>query len=224
MKKRDKMKRIKKTLDILKRKPISVIVRTSSTHNAYKVLKNTLENGFNFAEITLTVPQAYDVIKFTSQKYKDAVIGAGTVLTLAEAEKAIQSGARYLVAPVYNEEILKWSLKNDILYVPGVMTVNEMFYAVQQGAQLLKFYPAVAFDINFLKLIFQPFPQFKILATGGIDLMNIKEFFQAGVYAVGITGKLGDPSDETSDEDIANLSKQYIGYVDKITSQKEGKM
>ncbi|PQP79751.1 hypothetical protein C6B37_01335, partial [Candidatus Phytoplasma phoenicium] len=134
---------------------------------------------------------------------------------------AIQSGAQYLVSPVYNEEILKWSLKNDILYVPGVMTVNEMFHAVQQGAQLLKFYPAVALDINFLKLIFQPFPQFKVLATGGIDLSNIKEFFQAGVYAVGITGKLGGASDETLDEDIAYLSKQYIEYVDKITSQKE---
>nr|QOX89578.1 bifunctional 4-hydroxy-2-oxoglutarate aldolase/2-dehydro-3-deoxy-phosphogluconate aldolase ['Parthenium hysterophorus' phyllody phytoplasma] len=82
--------------------------------------------------MTLTIPQAFSLIKEISLQYPKAMIGAGTVLTLHEAKTALESGAQYLVSPVYNEEILNWSIENDILYVPGVMTVNEMYLAIQK--------------------------------------------------------------------------------------------
>lgn len=210
------MKIIKKHLRTLHENPLSVIVRTNSSSNAYKIIKNTVENGFKFVEITLTNPNVYQIISETRQNYPEAIIGAGTVLILEEAKRAVQAGAQYLVSPIFTKEILKWSLENDILYVPGVMTVNEMYQAHQKGAQLLKFYPATALSINTLSLIAQPFPNFKVLATGGIDLYNINNYFEAGVYAVGITGELGGANDQTSDQEIADLAKQYVEKIKKI--------
>ncbi|QTX02695.1 2-dehydro-3-deoxyphosphogluconate aldolase / (4S)-4-hydroxy-2-oxoglutarate aldolase [Candidatus Phytoplasma luffae] len=214
------MENIQKHIKKLKLNPLSVIVRTKTYENAQKVLKNTLENGFLFAEITLTVPNAYQLIKENSEKYPDACIGAGTVLTLDEAKKSIEKGAQYLVSPVYNKEILKWSLENDILYIPGVMTVNEMYHATEQGAQIFKFYPATSLTPETLKLIKSPFPNFKILATGGINLYNMESYFDSGVLAVGITGVLGGASDIVDEKIISNLAMEYLKIMKKIIQKR----
>lgn len=216
------MKNIKKHIKQLSLNPISVIVRTKTYKDAQKVLKNTLENGFLFAEITLTVPNAYELIQESSKKYPKAYIGSGTVLTLEEAKISIKKGAKYLVSPVYSEEILKWSLDNDILYIPGVMTVNEMYHVTQSGAQIFKFYPAVSLKPETLKLIKNPFPNFKILATGGINLNNIENYFDSGVLAVGITGILGGISDIVDEKIISNLASKYVQIIQKII-QKRGR-
>ncbi|WIA07558.1 MAG: 2-dehydro-3-deoxyphosphogluconate aldolase / (4S)-4-hydroxy-2-oxoglutarate aldolase [Candidatus Phytoplasma cynodontis] len=214
------MNKINNHIAKLKKMPISVIVRTKTFEDAQKVLKNTIENGFFFAEITLTIPNAFQLIYETKKKYNKIMIGAGTVLTLKEAEKSIKLGADYLVSPVYNEEILEWSLKKDILYIPGVMTVNEMYNVTKKGAQIFKLYPSTFLHHETLKLIKQPFPNFNILATGGIDLSNMKYYFEAGVLAVGITGILGGASKIVKEKEIANLSKQYILAIQKILKEK----
>ncbi|WP_368486542.1 bifunctional 4-hydroxy-2-oxoglutarate aldolase/2-dehydro-3-deoxy-phosphogluconate aldolase [Spiroplasma sp. DGKH1] len=215
------MKKITEHITTLIKHPLSVIVRTSTRQNAYRVIKNTVMNGFKFVEVTLTVPEAYEVINQARTEFPTAIIGAGTVLTLKEAQEAIKAGAQYLVSPVYSPEILKWSLKNDILYVPGVMTVNEMYQAYQAGAQLLKFYPAISSPTEVLQLIANPFPNFKILATGGISLENMGAYFNAGVLAVGITGKLGGANDNDRDEDIAALAKQYVNKLESIMQERD---
>ncbi|AHF57773.1 hypothetical protein SPE_0645 [Spiroplasma eriocheiris CCTCC M 207170] len=101
------------------------------------------------------------------------------------------------------------------------MTVNEMYQAYQAGAQLLKFYPAVSSPPEALQLIANPFPNFKILATGGISLENMGAYFKAGVLAVGITGKLGGASDNDRDEDIAKLAKQYVNKLETIMQERD---
>ncbi|MDV3166355.1 MAG: bifunctional 4-hydroxy-2-oxoglutarate aldolase/2-dehydro-3-deoxy-phosphogluconate aldolase ['Waltheria sp.' little leaf phytoplasma] len=216
------MRNIQKKIYYLKQNPLSVIVRTKTKNNAYKILKNTLENGFRFAEITLTIPQAFSIIKEISLQYPEAMIGAGTVLTLQEAKTALEAGAQYLVSPVYNEEILNWSIQNDILYVPGVMSVNEMYLAIQKGASLLKLYPSIAFTSQALSLIRDPFPNWPILATGGINLLNILDYFEAGALAVGITGELGSDHDvDIVDESkIANLAFKYVDIVKKVIKKR----
>ncbi|KXT29165.1 KDPG and KHG aldolase family protein [Candidatus Phytoplasma oryzae] len=214
------MENIKKNISKLQQNPISVIVRTKTFQNAQKILKNTIENGFVFAEITLTIPNAFELIKETKKKYPQIMIGAGTVLNLEEAKKAVQSGANYLVSPIYNKEILKWSLKEDKLYIPGVMTINEMYNVTKNGAKIFKLYPSTFLSPQTLKLIQQPFPQFKILATGGIDLNNIESYFKAGVLAVGITGQLGGISQIVDEEEIKKLSIKYINIMKKILKER----
>lgn len=93
------------------------------------------------------------------------------------------------------------------------MTVNEMYHAYHDGAKLLKVYPAAGIPAAAIQLITNPFPDFKILVTGGVDLKNISDYFQAGALAVGITGQLGGVSDADRDEDIVNLAKQYVSKV-----------
>jgi 2-dehydro-3-deoxyphosphogluconate aldolase/(4S)-4-hydroxy-2-oxoglutarate aldolase len=214
------MENIKKNIKKLSENPISVIVRTKKFEDAKKVLKNTLENGFIFAEITLTIPNAYELIKITKINYPQTYIGAGTVLTLEEAKKSIKMGANYLVSPIYNEKILEWSLQKDILYIPGVMTVNEMYNVTKKGAKIFKLYPSIFLSPNTLKLIQQPFPQFQIFATGGIDLTNIKDYFQAGVLAVGITGVLGGASNIIDEKEISDLAIKYIDITNKISNER----
>ncbi|WBL31563.1 bifunctional 4-hydroxy-2-oxoglutarate aldolase/2-dehydro-3-deoxy-phosphogluconate aldolase [Candidatus Phytoplasma sacchari] len=212
--------KIDKHIEKLKKNPISVIVRTKKFEDAKKILKNTIENGFFFAEITLTIPNSFQLIYETKKKYNEIIIGAGTVLKLEEAKKAVEMGAEYLVSPIYNEKILKWSLENNILYIPGVMTVNEMYKVTKQGAKIFKLYPATFLSSETLKLIKQPFPNFNILATGGINLNNIKSYFDAGVLAVGITGILGGISEKINEEEIANLAKKYINISKQIIRER----
>lgn len=100
------MTKIEEHLNLLAAHPLSVIVRTKSAANAERVIKNTVEQGFKFVEVTLTVPDALNVIKKARKAFPNAIIGAGTVLTVAEAETAVAAGAQYLVSPIYSKAIL----------------------------------------------------------------------------------------------------------------------
>lgn len=214
------MENIEKHLVKLAAKPVSVIVRTSSEENAWKIISNSVKAGIEFIEITLTVPNALQLIKKAATEFENVLIGAGTVLTVEEAKQSIAAGAHYLVSPVYCNKILKWSLKKDILYVPGVMTVNEMYQAYNAGAKLLKLYPSTYLNPEILSLISNPFPDFKILATGGINLDNLEQYFKNGVFAVGITDELGGAAESTTAKEIKDLAKKYLSKTLSVVKER----
>ncbi|ASP28335.1 2-dehydro-3-deoxyphosphogluconate aldolase / (4S)-4-hydroxy-2-oxoglutarate aldolase [Spiroplasma corruscae] len=210
------MSNIKKHIEEFKKYRISTIVRTDSYNNAYRIVKASHEAGIKFIELTLTIPDAYKLIKTCREDFPDLFIGAGTVLTLEEAKKAVENKAQYLVSPVSNIEILKWSNDNDILFVAGALTPTEMYNLHINGAKLIKFFPATSMPMNYIQLIHNPHPNFELLATGGIDYENVDKFIKAGCIGCGVTADLGGASESLDYEEIVNIARKYVNKVNNI--------
>lgn len=207
------MTKIENHLSLFKKYRLSTIIRTNNANLAYKVVQASVNAGIKFVEITLTIPGANELIKKCRNDFNDLIIGAGTVLTLTDAKKAVASGAQYLVSPVTNLEILKWSLKNDILFIAGAFSPSEMYTLYSNGAKLIKFYPATANPIDYIKLIKQPLPNLEILATGGINLENIKSFLNAGCLGCGVTDQLGNPAENATIEELTKIAQSYQNQI-----------
>lgn len=173
----------------IKQNEIVPIVRTSSETEAEEIIEKIRLKGFRFLEITLTTPNAVKLIeKFSAAP--ELIVGAGTVTDTEAAKKCIASGAKFIVSPCFNLEVVDYCRQNSVTVIPGALTPTEIFTAHQAGADLVKVFPVSAVGgAGYIKAIKSVFPQISIMATGGISLENAPEFFSVGTAAVGI-GKL----------------------------------
>ncbi len=145
------------------------------------------EGGINCAEITFRTACAADAIKIGVKEFPDMNIGAGTIVNLEQAVKAVDCGAKFLVSPGLSVDVAKFAISKDIAYYPGCVTPTEIMQALELGLNVLKFFPANVYGgLKALKALSGPFPQLKFIPTGGVDLSNLKEFLEFDkIYAVG---------------------------------------
>jgi 2-dehydro-3-deoxyphosphogluconate aldolase / (4S)-4-hydroxy-2-oxoglutarate aldolase len=133
-------------------------------------------------------------------------LGAGTVLTVESAKRAIESGATFIFSPILSEEVVKYSKEQGVLSIPGCYSPTEIFHAIQWGADMVKIFPAANLGPSFIKNIRAPLPAIPMVVTGGIDLHNLGDFIRASADAVGIGSQLVD---------MKKVSEE--GYLDLIT-------
>lgn len=146
--------------------------------------------GMKVLEITLMSEAAYDVIRDLSQEH-DLVIGAGTILNVAQAQKAIDAGAKFLVSPGLDEDAVTYAMKRNIPFIPGVLTPTEVMRASALGCTLVKLFPIAALrGTAYVKMLKAPFPQMQWMCTGGIGPEDISEYRHAGASCVGLGGQL----------------------------------
>ncbi len=164
--------------------PVVVIKNIEETIPTLKALK---DGGINCAEITFRTACAAEAISLAVKEFPDMNIGAGTVINLAQAQKAVEAGAKFLVSPGLSCEVAKFALKSNIPYYPGCVTPTEIMQALELGINIVKFFPANIYGgLKALKALSAPFPQIKFIPTGGVDLSNLEEFLAFDkVYAVG---------------------------------------
>ncbi len=137
------------------------------------------QGGLNCAEITFRTAAAEDSLRIISSKFPEIIAGAGTVLTVEQAEKAYDSGAKFIVAPGFNPKIAEYCIKKSIPFAPGVMTPSEVSLAVDYGFDVLKFFPAeISGGVNMLKTYQSPFSNVKFIPTGGINAENLREYLE----------------------------------------------
>lgn len=143
--------------------------------------------GLPCAEITFRTAAAADAIKNMSDAFPDMLVGAGTVLTVAQAEQAKASGSKFIVTPGFDAAVVDWCLANDMPITPGVMTPTDINQALAKGLTLLKFFPAeVAGGIKALKAIGGPYVGIKFIPTGGINATNLPDYLAVpSVHACG---------------------------------------
>jgi 2-dehydro-3-deoxyphosphogluconate aldolase/(4S)-4-hydroxy-2-oxoglutarate aldolase len=205
-------------LEALHRQYTIPVVRETDEEKLYSLGKALAEGGLKVLEVTLMSEDAYKVIKRLSTD-KDLIVGAGTVLNQEQAEKAMEAGAKFLVSPGLDEGSVVFARTNNIPFVPGVMTPSEIMKAIALGCDLVKIFPISTLGgTSYLKNLKGPFPKLKVMATGGIGLPDVREFFEAGAFCVGAGNQL-TPRDAIKNEDwrkIRELAKEYVFEVNAL--------
>ena len=204
------------TLRALKECGVVAVVRGNSKEVGVEISKACVKGGVKALEVTYTNKFANDIIKELSEIYEgqdDVVIGAGTVLDAETARAAMLAGAKYIVSPAFDLETAKICNRYKVLYLPGIMTINEIIAAHEAGVDFVKLFPGSAFGQGYVKAIKGPLPYANIMVTGGVNIDNLDSWIKAGVDAVGIGGELNKLGEEGKFDEITAICEQYMAKL-----------
>lgn len=193
------------------------IVRTPTADDARAVIAAIVEGGITAIEITMTVPGAVELIDDLSRN-THILVGAGTVLNVEMARECIGAGARFIISPATDFEIIDYCNQVDVLVMPGAMTPTEIINAWDAGADFVKVFPITAIGgAKYLKLIKGPLPHVKIIPTGGVDQSTAGDLIKAGAEAVGVGSDLVDIAAvrEGRASDISTAANKYLDIVEE---------
>lgn len=195
------------TLEQIGKTRIIPVIRAKSRDEAKGVIEAVLAGGINVLEITMTTPNAIELIGECVEKYSDEVIvGAGTVIDLETAAQCFDAGVKFIVSPMFDEETVKFCNQNQIIIMPGALTPTEIFNASNKGADAVKVFPVSSMGgVSHLKAIKSVYPNIEIVPTGGVNLENFDEYLNAGAFAVGIGSDLTDGNFQSITRKCENL-------------------
>jgi 2-dehydro-3-deoxyphosphogluconate aldolase / (4S)-4-hydroxy-2-oxoglutarate aldolase len=177
----------------IKQSRIIAIVRGIDEQHIESVAEALYLGGIKVMEITLNTPGALSMIAALQRNLGEKMyIGAGTVLDLEDAQKAITAGAAFLVTPNTDEEVIRFAKSKHIPIFPGAMTPTEIVKAWKAGATAVKLFPSASMGIAFIKELMGPLGHIPLMAVGGVTEANIKEFLSIGCYGLGIGSSLFD--------------------------------
>jgi 2-dehydro-3-deoxyphosphogluconate aldolase/(4S)-4-hydroxy-2-oxoglutarate aldolase len=172
------------------------ILRTNDHDHATarNALAAAVRGGFRVLEVTLSTPGAIEIIADLARDSR-LLVGAGTVLTGAHARAAIEAGARFLVSPVLDVEVVAEGTRLGAVMMPGCATPTELWKAHRSGAALQKLFPAPPRGPAWLREVLQPMPFLRVIPISGIEVDNAAEWLAAGAFAVGCVNALFPPED-----------------------------
>ncbi|MFT8531573.1 bifunctional 4-hydroxy-2-oxoglutarate aldolase/2-dehydro-3-deoxy-phosphogluconate aldolase [Bifidobacterium aquikefiri] len=175
-------------LDAVITSGVLVIVRLDDHEDALKVCKAAIRGGVKAIEVTLSTPGAFDIIHTLSTEFADenVVIGAGTVLDPASAYKSITCGARMLVSPNLNPEMIRTANRYQAVSISGAMTPSEVVNTLEAGADIVKLFPSEVTDQTFIKTVSSPLPWAPLMPSGGVTAGNAAEWINAGSLILGV--------------------------------------
>ena len=164
--------------------PVIIIEQAS---DAAPLAKALLDGGIDCIEITMRTAAALDAMRAIRDQVPGMLLGAGTVISIDQAEKAIDAGARFLVSPGYDPEFVAWCIERNIPALPGAVTPSEIMAARKQGLRVVKFFPADVYGgAKAIKALSSPFGDMKFMPTGGVDLATLPEYLRLpAIHAVG---------------------------------------
>jgi len=195
---------------------IVAIIRGANPNDVLRITKALYDGGIRVVEITFNSPDALKVVKDLSAKMgKEMLIGMGTVLDTATTKKAIKAGARFIISPSLNSEVIRVTRKNGAVSIPGAFTPTEIITAYEHGADIIKVFPA-SLGAGYIKDIRGPFPHIPLMPTGGISIDNVGEYFKAGAAAVGIGSALVNTKKEMTKEYLMEMTETAIQFVQAV--------
>ena len=195
------------------------VVRASSPEQALGAADAVRAGGIPIVEVTMTVPGAIEVIAGLSRLMgSDVLIGAGTVLDAATAQKCLDAGAQFLVSPGFDPETVALARRLDVLIMPGALTPTEVITAWKAGADFVKIFPCGNVGgPAYIKSLKAALPQIPMIPTGGVNLETAAAFLRAGASALGIGGELISKAalDSGNFAAITESAKQFIALVNQ---------
>jgi 2-dehydro-3-deoxyphosphogluconate aldolase / (4S)-4-hydroxy-2-oxoglutarate aldolase len=170
------------------------VLRTATSDACPKAMQACIDGGFKICEFTLTTPNCLDHLADFRKNYDgDVMIGCGTILTIEDAENAIDAGSEFIITPVMLPDVIQWCKERNIVSVPGCQTPTELVNAYRHGAPLQKLFPGVAGGPMWVKAVSSAMPFLSINPTSGVDLDNAGDFLTHGAASVGLVAPLFDP-------------------------------
>lgn len=155
------------------------VVVLNDAKDAEPLAKALINGGLPCAEVTFRTDAAEESIKIISQKFPDMLVGAGTVLTIEQVDRAVMAGAKFIVSPGLNPKVVQYCLDKGIPVTPGTQTPSEMEKALEMGLEVVKFFPAEpAGGLNMIKAVAAPYTKLKFMPTGGINLKNVEDYLK----------------------------------------------
>ena len=174
-------------LQLMKKSGVIPVVVFDDTAKALTTANALFAGGVSVMEIPFRTAAAADSIKAVSENCPEMLVGAGTVVTLDQCKKALECGAKFIVSPGFDPEVVSWCVERNIPITPGCVTPTEIMAAMKLGLNVVKFFPAGVYGgLKAMKSLSAPFGGVKFIPTGGVDAKNLKEYLEAPfVHAVG---------------------------------------
>ncbi|MEP6594986.1 MAG: bifunctional 4-hydroxy-2-oxoglutarate aldolase/2-dehydro-3-deoxy-phosphogluconate aldolase [Ginsengibacter sp.] len=194
---------------------IVAILRGIQSKDILSIVNALHDGGVKIVEVTLNSAGALSVIENLSNTLGDKVlIGAGTVLNTTDAKNAIAAGAKFLISPSLDIDVIKAAKNADVVSIPGAFTPTEILMAFRHGADIVKIFPALNSD--YIKNILAPLNHIPVMPTGGINLENIKEFNKTGAVAFGIGSSLADNKTIINELYLQNLTAKSRKFIEAV--------
>lgn len=206
-------------LNKIKELGICAIVRGVSADSLCKITDALIEGGVNAIEVTFNTPGASEMIEELVKKYShQMLIGAGTVLDAETARIAILSGASFILSPSLNIDMIKLCSRYSVLPVPGISTPTEAVTAWENGAKIVKVFPAGVLGPSYIKQLKGPLSQIDMMAVGAVSIDNFADFIKAGACSAGIGGELVNKElvEEGKFKEITKRAKKFVDEFNKI--------
>lgn len=191
-------------------------IRVSSAEDAHFACDVMASGGIPIVEITMTVPEAVELIAHLVRHHEKMLVGAGSVLNTEIASKCLDSGAHFLTSPGLNLKIVEFAAKREIAVLPGALTPTEVMEAWDAGSDFIKVFPCV--DVGgarYIKALKTSFPQIPLIAAGGVTQQTAANFILAGATAIGVGTELipADAIANRETERIQELAHRFLGFV-----------
>lgn len=197
---------------------VPVVVLENAT-DAVPLAKALCEGGLPCAEVTFRTKAAKDSIRIMTKEFPEMFVGAGTVLTTEQVDQAVEAGAKFIVSPGFDPEIVDYCLGKDIPVFPGCVTPSEIAQAVKRGLKVVKFFPAESFGgAATIKALAAPYTDVKFMPTGGINAENISKYlkFDKVIACGGSWMVKGELIKAGKFEEIKELSAEAVRLVKEI--------
>ena len=155
------------------------VVVLNDAKDAEPLARALVEGGLPCAEVTFRTDAAEESIRIIAEKYPQMLVGAGTVLTTEQVDRAVAAGAKFIVSPGFNPKVVSSCIDKNIPVTPGTQTPSEMEQAIEMGLDVVKFFPAEpAGGLKMIKAVAAPYTMLKFMPTGGINLGNVEEYLK----------------------------------------------
>lgn len=198
------------------------VVVLEDAKDAAPLAKALVEGGLPCAEVTFRTDAAEESIRIMTSEYPDMFVGAGTVLTIEQVDRAIKAGAKFIVSPGFDPEIVDYCLDKEIPVFPGCITPSEVAQAVKRGLKVVKFFPAEQFGgVGTIKAMAAPYVGLKFMPTGGIHAKNLESYLSCDkIIACGGSWMVkGDLVKAGKFEEIRVMTEEVVKLVNEIRNK-----
>lgn len=209
-------------VDALIARAAVAVVRLTDVSRGRELVDALQAGGVTAIEVTMTTPGALDFIALLQRHGSGLLVGAGSVLTAEQAQQALDVGARYLVSPVFDAEVLATAHSHDLPYLPGAYTPSEIHRAHRLGADLVKVFPADTLGPAYIKGVLAPMPFLELMPTGGVTPENVGTWIAAGAVSVGLGSALVDPA-LVGARDFAAITRRARLVTDGVTAARDAR-
>jgi 2-dehydro-3-deoxyphosphogluconate aldolase / (4S)-4-hydroxy-2-oxoglutarate aldolase len=195
------------------------VLRARSAKEAFALVTAMVAGGVTVVEVTMTVPGAIDVLRQLKADYGDKVLlGAGTVIDVAQCTECLEAGASFIVSPSLHLDVIRKTKEAGKISIPGALTPTEVITAWKAGADFVKIFPCSAVGgASYLKALKAPFPDLRLIPTGGVTLQTAASFLEAGASALGVGSDLVNSKaiEQGQPELVTSAARAYLEVIAK---------